>query len=845
MKGGSRRTALPIDAHLPDLVATLQGHESCVLVAETGAGKTSRVPPALAASLPSDRASRILLLEPRRIAARAAARRIAREQGWVLGEEIGYQVRFDRRFSPASRIVVVTEGVLLGWLQADPFLEGTAAVILDEFHERRLDSDLALALLRSVQLEARPELRLVVMSATLDPKPVAGYLGGCPILQCPGRSFPVRVTYHPGKPETPLEAAAGGGIRQALDQVDGDLLVFLPGAREIHRMARELEPLARRHDLLLVPLYGNLPAAEQDRALEPTHRRKVVLATNVAESSITLPGIAAVVDTGYAKVLRFDTACNLDRLELTRISRASADQRAGRAGRVGPGRCLRLWSEHEHWGLPAFETPEVRRVDLAGAALQLAAWGEPDPSSFPWFERPPRETLGQALDLLRRLGALTETGITPLGRLLAGLPVPPRLGRLLVESHRLGILRQGCLAAALLAERSPFRRRQQEPSFPRQMEILETLSSGGAWSEEVDSGSARHTLRVRDHLARAAARHLGEAPSPEPAAAPGDRPLLRALASGFPDRVARRRPEDPRRGVLVGGRGVRLTHGCPTPGTDLFLCLDLDAGRRGERSEASVRRATQLEAEWLDAASRRQVVEVELEGDEQRVRGYRRTYFEDLVLSEKAAPVDSEAAARALVEAATSNPASALPLEEPAVASFLSRLRWLREALPELGLPAFDAQELASLLPSLAAGCRSFRDLRRAPLLAALQGSLGYELLCALDRHAPERIEVPSGSRIRLRYQPGEPPVLAARIQELFGLAETPRLARGRVPVLLHLLAPNFRPQQITDDLASFWRTTYHQVRKELQGRYPKHDWPEDPRLAAPRRSPRRRPPSR
>ncbi|MCB1037614.1 MAG: ATP-dependent helicase HrpB, partial [Acidobacteria bacterium] len=700
----------------------------------------------------------------------------------------------------------VTEGVLLGWLQADPFLEGTAAVILDEFHERRLESDLALALLRSVQREAREDLRLLVMSATLNPEPVASYLGGCPILRCPGRTFPVEITYHPRDPEESLGVAAASAIRRAVQGGDGDLLAFLPGAGEIQRTARELEALARDQDLLLVPLYGSLPAAEQDRALEPATHRKVVLSTNVAESSVTLPGITTVVDCGYARVLRFDTGCGIDRLELARISRASADQRAGRAGRLGPGRCLRLWSEHEHRGLPDFETPEVQRVDLAGAVLQLAAWGEADAATFPWFEAPAEEPLDLAHRLLRRLGALGPRGITPLGQFLVSLPVPPRLGRLLLESHRRGALPLGSLAAALLADRSPFRRARSRGGLTLldQLEALERFDHGGPLADGLDPLAARVTLKVRDQLIRNLRRRLRElplelaesGPSPDRPGDDGHSALRQALTVAFPDRIARRRAEDPRRGVLVGGRGVRLAVGCPTPSTELFLCLDLDAGRRGDQSEALVRLVEETEARWLPEDSLRESVDVELEPERQRVLAFRRTRFEDLILDERAVSPDPGVTTEVLVAAAAEDLPAALPLDEPAVASFLSRLRWLRGEMPELSLPAFDDAHLVALLPSLAAGCRSFAELRRAPLLAALQGSLGYEQLSALDRYAPERLEVPSGSRIRLDYRPGEPPVLAARIQELFGLTETPRLAAGRVPVLVHLLAPNFRPQQ-------------------------------------------------
>ena len=840
-----------------------------MVIAPTGAGKTTRVPPALlAAEIPGDKT--IVMLEPRRIAARAAARRMAEEGGWRLGEEVGYQVRFDFRAGPATRILVVTEGILVQRLQADPFLEDVGVVIFDEFHERSLQTDLSLAMARRVQREVRPDLRLVAMSATLDPGPIAAYLGDCPVVESHGRLFPVAISWldprrDRGEPP-PLPGLVAGAVRRALGETAGDVLVFLPGVSEIQRCGEALEPLAAEKDLAVLPLYGDLPAEQQDAVLRPLDRRKVVLATNVAETSVTVDGVTAVVDSGLVRRLRFDAASGLDRLEMGKVSRASAEQRAGRAGRQAPGVCLRLWGEWEHAALPDRETPEIARVDLAGPALQLLAWGENDLASFGWFEPPDAAALSAATALLRRLDATDNqgvSGVSSVGRAMARMPVHPRLARLLIEGSRLGYPREAALAAALLSERDPFPRspRSERGTGPRRasrsdlldrLDALEAFESPRGTQRRGDAsglgllngGAARFVLKARDQLART----IAEAGMTDKQRRPTgddrddrDDALLRALLAAYPDRVARRREPRSPGGVMVGGRGVRLAEESAVLDADLFLCLDIGGGGSGSASEAIVRLASEIQPEQLPAERLRTAVELAFDETRERVIAWKRTRYEDLVISEVEVPATGEDAERVLAEAAAARPDRALTLDDPAVAGLLARLRWLAGWMPELDLPTFEAADLARLLPHLAAGKRSFAEMRRAPLLPVLEGALSWQQRQALETEAPERLQVPSGSQVRIVYEPGRPPVLAARIQEMFGLAETPCLAGGRAPVLLHLLAPNGRPQQVTHDLRSFWETTYPQVRKELQGRYPRHAWPLDPWNARPERRPGRR----
>jgi ATP-dependent helicase HrpB len=829
---------LPIDAILPELITSLQRQPSAVLRAPTGAGKTTRVPPAvLDAGIAGDKG--ILMLEPRRLAARAAARRMAEERHGKLGDEIGYHVRFDRQCGPRTRILTVTPGLVPRFLGNDPFLEKYGVVIFDEFHERGLDSDLALSLVRLIQQTVRPQLRIVVMSATLAVGQVAAYLEQCPIIAAEGRQYPVAIEHRPRPEKGAWPAAVAQAVRDLLDRIDGDLLVFLPGLHEIRHSARQLQSLAQERNLAVLPLHGELPAHQQDAALLPQRRRKVVLATNVAETSVTIDGITGVVDTGLARQLTFDAGLGLDRLQVTPISRASADQRAGRAGRTQPGVCIRLWSASAHRARPEQIEPEIRRVDLAGAVLQLIGLHETDILHFPWLEPPPAATEEQARTLLRRLGAIDDKGRTQIGDGLSRLPVHPRLGRFLLGAR--GCRSRAALAAALLSERDPFSRTLDE-SGPRdcraptksdlldRVEALEAFERQGITSSPFGSlnrSAAGNLFQVRDHLL-----HLLGSDSDATEGA-SEEAFLRALLLAYPDRLARRREPGSRRGVMVGGRGVRLVPSSGVIDSELFLCIDVD----GRGTEALVRLASAVQRDWLPSEQLRAAIEVSFDLESERVVARRRLLFEDLVIEETPASLpDNAQVAHVLAEAAVAQLDRVLPPSDSPAGRFWTRLRCLRGWLPELNLTPFEETDLRELVTTLCHGSHSFADLRKADWLGAIQSRLTPAQRQAVEREAPERLAVPSGNRITLRYEIGRPPVLAVRIQELFGMRETPRIAGGRVRVLLHLLAPNYRPQQVTDDLASFWANTYPRVRKELRARYPKHAWPDDPLTAVPKR---------
>jgi ATP-dependent helicase HrpB len=843
---------LPIDAVLPEIAAALRRQPCVVVRAPTGAGKTTRVPPAILDAGLAGR-GRIIMLEPRRLAARAAAYRMAAERGGRLGDVVGYQVRFDRQYGPQTRILVVTPGILLRFLQDDPFLESTSIVIFDEFHERSLENDLALGMVRLVQQTVRPDLRIVAMSATLASEAVSAYLGNCPVVASEGRLYPVEIVYEPRSVQQLWPAATAQAVARFLDRTDGDLLVFLPGLQEIRQTARQLDPLIQERDLAVLPLHGDLPAQQQDAALVRGDRRKVVLATNVAETSVTVEGITGVVDTGLARMLVFDPAVGLDRLQLTPISRASAEQRAGRAGRTQPGVCVRLWSEAAHRGRPEQTEPEIRRVDLAGAVLQLLCLGEADVLHFPWLEPPREAAVRQALALLRLLGATGEQGVTDLGRVLARLPVHPRLGRLLVEGQRLGCPDRVALAAALLSERDPFTRALDQPRpaegqrHATRSDVLDRLETLEEFERHrritsslgvLNRNAAHFVLRARDQLARSLRQEARKTPRPGEQTEDPDEAVLRALLAAFPDRVARRREPGSRRGVMVGGRGVRLAPSSGVTEPELFVCVDVDASE----TETLVRQASAVQRDWLPPEQLSVATEVAFDPAAERVMARRRLRFADLVIEEsQPALPEGDQVAQALTAAAAESLERVLPPSDSAAGLYLTRVRCLGLWMPELQLPAFDEADLRGLLSWLSPGCRSFADLRKAAWLEALQGKLTHAQRQAVEREAPERITVPSGSRVALRYEVGRPPVLAVRIQEMFGLRDTPRVAGGRVRVLLHLLAPNFRPQQVTDDLASFWANTYVQVRKELRARYPRHAWPEDPCSATAERRPRRR----
>lgn len=846
------RRPLPIDPLLPELVAILRSRPNCVLSAATGAGKTTRVPPAL---LPLAE-GKIIMLEPRRVAARAAARRMAEEMGEAVGKTVGYQVRFDRKQSAQTRILVVTEGILVQMLQGDPFLEDVSCLIFDEFHERNLHADLSLAMARKVQREARDDLRMVVMSATLDADPLVQWLGGnagCGRLHSPGRQFPVTTEYLLRQDARGIPTQVREGVLRMLDWTPGDVLVFLPGVGEIRRCQEFLKPDAEKRDIEIQTLYGDLSPERQDAVLRPGRRRRVILSTNVAETSITLNGVTGVVDSGQVRVLRFDPAHGLNRLQLGRISRASAEQRKGRAGRQQEGHCLRLWTEHDDRSLQDREVPEVQRVDLASSVLELLAWGESDLLKFPWFEDPPGSAVEQALLVLVDLGACRRQDdgaveITAMGRTLARLPVHPRLARLLVAGHGFGVPKSAARIAALISERDvvfrpsahrPVRAMASAPSdLLDRLDGIEDLERGGYGETAlgpVDRGRAKQVLRVAERLASLTRKRLGP-----PADLETDREsaVLRSILAAYPDRVARRREPGSRRGLMVGGKGIRLAEMSAVQDAELFLCVELE-GAKGRHSDGLVRQASAIDKRWLDGLET--AVESRFDPGRERAVGFKVERYRDLVLSEGETDPGPERAATVLARAAGERLDAVLPATDTPFGSFVCRVRCLGQWCPELGLPAVDDEHLRSLLPHLTPGRRSFDELRRAPWLDVLRGGFDFAQLTAVDRLAPEHLPVPSGSQIRLRYEAGKPPVLAVRIQELFGRAETPTVAEGRVPVLLHLLAPNMRPQQVTQDLKSFWANTYPEVKKDLAGRYPKHAWPDDPLSAPAMRGAKRR----
>jgi len=820
---------LPIDSWIPRILSALRSQRSLVIVAAPGAGKTTRVPPAiLRAQLLSTRHPNLIMLQPRRVAARAAASRIAQENAWEVGNEVGYHIRFEKRLGPQTRLRVLTEGILTRKLLDDPFLEGVGAVILDEFHERSVHTDIAIAMLREMRA-VRTDLRIVVMSATLEADKAARFLGDCPIIDVPGRMFPVQIEYRPQSASGVAQRVADA-VSEAVEQAGGDMLVFLPGAPEIRRVSRLLEPLAARLNLHLLPLHGSLPADQQTLALRPSPRRKVILATNIAETSLTIDGVTIVIDSGLARVPIFDVNRGLDRLELNRISQASAAQRAGRAGRTAPGRCVRLWSAKQQAQMDEFQTPEIHRVDLCGAVLDLHAWGKADPRDFAWFDAPPAESLESAENILHMLGAVDSTRrLTGLGKRLMKLPVHPRLARLLCAAADAGCPDQGAALAALLSERDILKEARSIQAQSDLLLRLDLLNSG----DGIDHFAARQVMAARHQLHRLT-RRLGSQSSTSP---PVDL-LLKIMLHAYPDRVCRRRANDPSAAVMVGGSGVRLADESVVRQGEFFLALDASHDPRSPSREARVRLASAIRVEWLSelfpASITRQRLPV-FDPQRQRVVGLGEVRYLDLVISEdQDAQVDATEAGKVLATALRPRAAELFNTDEHA-ASLLARVALLRQWMPEQPWPKLDETQLAEVMDELCRGKRSMREVQSASLTAVLQGLLPYPLDALLRQHAPQTIQVPSGKNIRIDYATGQPPVLAVRIQEIFGWKQTPRIAGGKVPLLLHLLGPHGRPVQITDDLQSFWSNTYFQVRKDLRVRYPKHSWPEDPLSAAPR----------
>jgi ATP-dependent helicase HrpB len=812
-------TPLPIDAVLDELSRALAFHNAAVLVAPPGAGKTTRVPLALLDE-PWIGAKKIIVLEPRRIAARASAERMAKTLGERVGDTVGYRVRFGSKVSRATRIEVVTEGIFSRQILDDPELTGIAAVLFDEFHERSLDADLGLALARDAQTGLREDLRILVMSATLDGARVAKLLGDAPVIASEGRAYPVETRYLGRKPDAPLERQMADAIAMALRADPGSVLAFLPGAAEIRRTQNFL--IERIHDagIEIVPLFGALDAAVQDRAIQPAPKgqRKVVLATSIAETSLTIEGVRIVVDSGVARVPRYEPDIGLTRLETVRASRAAVDQRRGRAGRTEPGVCYRLWDEPQTASLMAYTQPEILSADLSSLVLDLAQWGVSDPASLAFLDSPPAPALNEARSLLRELGALDGDGrITAEGKSLRALALPPRLARMIVDSHRLGAGREAAEIAAVLTER-------------------------GLGGDSVDLDARLDQFR-RDRSQRAAsARSLAERWASQVAATEGASSSDEApstgvmLAFAFPDRVARNRGNGTF--VLANGRGAAVDQASALARAPYIAVAELTGtAASGRLLLAAPILQSDIELRFADQIENAD--EITFDRNAMALRARRKRTLHAITLSEAPmALTPSAVTARVLADGLVAAGLDRLPWSKP-LQQWRGRVMFLRKAegdpWPDLSDNALAAQRETWLVPALF-DKTALKEISAGDLSDALMALLPWELRARLEREAPTHFEAPTGTMLAIDYEAEQGPTIAVRLQELFGLTTHPSIAKGAVPLVLELLSPAHRPVQVTRDLPGFWRGSYAAVRSDLRGRYPRHPWPEDPANAMPTR---------
>jgi ATP-dependent helicase HrpB len=865
--------AYPIDHILPELIKAVSGGRAVVLQAPPGSGKTTRVPLALLKEMPSAQ-GRIIMLEPRRIAAVAAARWMAQLLGEPLGKTIGYTIRFDRRSSKDTRLEVVTEGILTRRLGDDPALEGVAMIIFDEFHERSLQADLALALSLDIQRSLREDLKLLVMSATIETEPIAALLGGAPVISSSGETFPVALHFLPegGWPRTRGEAWKDhivGAVRTALRDTTGDILIFLPGAGEIRQAAVTLKDVITGWEkpVSLHLLYGDLPFAEQERAIMPGVQRKIVLATNIAETSLTIEGVRVVIDGGQVRRLQYDPATGMNRLMTVTTSRASAIQRQGRAGRLGPGTCYRLYSRHVYDSMIRFAPSEILTSDLSSLVLDLATWGVTDPSTMAWLDPPPRAAWDSARRLLMDLDTLNQNGtVTPMGRAMARLPLHPRLGRLLLRAADSGHLRLGADLAALLSERdivrrnhwgdiprrgvSPFQACRQEGSdISERLSMLQHWRKGkeappgtDLWAlQSVERTAAQlRELAATDQSAGTFLRSPRDERSVPDQGLPADKNkgdvISSLLLHAYPDRIAQRRTEGGDRYLLAQGRGVRLPRGSVLGINPFLVAVHLDSG---EKAEGTIHMAEPVAEETIReemGAHIETTRRVEWNRQEGRITSFLTERLGALTLSAIPFSAPDEEVIPILCQAIRSGGAVLTFGRE--ARQLQGRIALLRRTFPGESWPDLSEEALLSSpeawLSLWLAGIRLGEQLAGLPLLPPLKALLSREQRFRLDKDAPTALVVPSGRTIVLDYTAGELPLLAVKLQELFGLAATPTIAGGRVAVLVHLLSPAGRPVQITQDLKGFWESGYPQVKKELQGRYPKHPWPDDPWKAVP-----------
>ena len=812
-------TSLPIDHVLGDLAETLTRDNTAVLVAPPGAGKTTRVPLTL---LDADwaRGKKIIVLEPRRIAARAAAERMAQTLGEKVGETVGYRVRFGSKVSRATRIEVVTEGIFTRQILDDPELNGIAAVLFDEFHERSLDADLGLALARDAQTGLREDLRILVMSATLDGARVAKLLGDAPVIESEGRAYPVETRYLGRKPDVPIERQMADAIATALRADSGSVLAFLPGAAEIRRTQNFLSERVSDPNTEIVPLFGALDAGVQDRAISPAPKgqRKVVLATSIAETSLTIEGVRIVVDSGMARVPRYEPDIGLTQLETIRASRAAVDQRRGRAGRTEPGVCYRLWDEPQTASLEAYTRPEILSADLSSLVLDLAHWGATDPSTLAFLDPPPLPALTEACNLLRELNALDDAGrITPEGNSLRALALPPRLARMIVDSHRLGSGDEAALIAAVLTER-------------------------GLGGDSADLDARLDNFR-RDRSQRAqSARQLAERWAKQVAANEPFDAVDRSLSTGlmlalaFPDRVARNRGNGSF--VLANGRGASVEQTSALAKSPYIAVAELTGtAANGRILLAAPITQTEIEQQFADHIQSDD--EITFDRSAMALRARRRKKLHAITLSEQTLQVSpSMETARVLADGLVAAGLERLPWSK-ALRQWRDRVMFLRAASPE-DWPDLSDDALAEtradwLVPALY-DKTSLSNFSAGDLSDALMNLLPWDARSKLDREAPTHFEAPTGTALPIDYEAEQGPTIAVRLQELFGLNVHPSIAKGKIPLVLELLSPAHRPVQVTRDLPGFWRGSYAAVRSDLRGRYPRHPWPEDPASALPTR---------
>jgi ATP-dependent helicase HrpB len=791
-----------VDSAIPEILRHLREAVNLVLEAPPGAGKTTRVPPALLHLDPRD----ILVLEPRRLAARLAARFVAQQLGERVGETVGYQVRFEEAAGPRTRLRFVTEGVLTRKLLSDPNLARTACVVLDEFHERRVEGDLALALLRRLQQTTRRDLRLLVMSATLDAAPVAHYLGDARVIRSEGRQHPLEIEYSPHSAAALEQQVAAAVERLAARSIAGHVLVFLPGAAEIRRAQTACAALAARLGWIVLPLHGDQSPEEQDRVIMTPHQRKIVLSTNVAESSITIEGVAAVIDSGLARVASHSPWSGMPTLEIARISQASANQRAGRAGRTGPGRAIRLYPLEDFVRRPAHEAPEILRADLSPVALLLRAMGLGGLESLDWLDAPPGAAAKHAEDLLRQLGADGDTG-----REMARYPLHPRLARLIVEARRRGVAEDACTVAALLSagERLPARAAHASRS-----DLLALLDA-----QRAAPWDAR-TEQVLRQVRRAVNPPKQSRPAASSTLQRDEDALLISVLAAFPDRVARRRQGNDFQ--LAAGGPAQLAPSSTV--TQAQFLVAVEAEDRRDQKAPLIRIASAIEPEWLVDLFPERVTEaatVEWNRSAERVESVSALMFGQIAIEQTRREPDAAAAGELLAQKAIeAGLARFVDMEQ--LEAFIERARF---AAPYMEMPTVGAEAASEVLRALARSRKSFAELEEVARRELLH-TLHRQLPRGLDAIAPESIKLPGGRQVRVHYEPGQPPWIASRLQDFFGMRETPRIAGGKIPLVVRLLAPNQRPIQMTSDLAGFWERLYPQVRKELSRRYPKHKWP-------------------